>query len=147
MVECRQCQILLLILLLRFCRNVLWQKQALPASSFPVALEERDFIVPGGNVWTSNETRKNLTDQQELAQWLGGVSVPSKILSILLDKVAAAVIFNPTAYDGCLERAAVMMGFPCFSASSDPGAWKCSRDQLRDWLLEANHSGGVLLVL
>ena len=134
---------LLSSLFLRFCNNVLWQRQALPPAWFPTALEEKEFVIPGGNIWTSNEARKNLTDQQELAQWLGGMSVPSKILGALLEKVPAAVVFSPTAYNGCLERAAVGLGFPCYSSSSNVASWQCAKDQVRDWLLEAHHSGSV----
>ncbi|CAE6950443.1 unnamed protein product [Symbiodinium sp. CCMP2592] len=120
-----------------FCKKELWCKQALQQSQYPAALEERDFIVPGGNLWSSNEGRRNLTDQQELAQWLGGLSVPTQILSSLLSDSNKAVIFNPTAYDGTLEKAAIKLGYPVFSTASTTGPWKCAKDMVRDFLMEA----------
>ncbi|CAE7252952.1 unnamed protein product [Symbiodinium sp. CCMP2592] len=107
------------------------------AASLLEAEKGRDFIVPGGNLWSSNEGRRNLTDQQELAQWLGGLSVPTQILSSLLSDSNKAVIFNPTAYDGTLEKAAIKLGYPVFSTASTTGPWKCAKDMVRDFLMEA----------
>ena len=125
----------------------------MPSGQYPTALDEKDFIVPGGHAWTSNEGRRNLTDQQELAQWLGGVSVPSQILSNLLQDIKAAIIFHPTSYDGAVERAGIAMGFPVFSCASSQAVWSCSRGIVREHLLEArlciarspNNCGRVLL--
>ena len=52
--------------------------------SFPAALAEKSFVVPGGESMPTHEGRRNLTDQQETAQWLGGRQVPAAILQALL---------------------------------------------------------------
>jgi len=60
----------------------LWLRQALPAASFPPALPEKEFVVPGESILSHSE-RRNLTDLQETSQWLGGINVPKAILEQL----------------------------------------------------------------
>jgi len=74
---------LLQISQLRFCGSDLWTRQALAPGHFPAALQERDFIVPGEQL-LSHDGRRNLTDLQETAQWLGGIPVAKSILMALL---------------------------------------------------------------
>ena len=73
---------------LRFCASPLWQKQALAVKDFPFAIQEKDFIIPGDSLLHSNDQRRNLTDFQETAQWLGGVGVPKAIFKSLLGGLA-----------------------------------------------------------
>lgn len=65
----------------RFCSSALWNRQVL--QEFPVAIQEKDFCVPG-DVMLSHCERRNLTDLQETSQWLGGVQVPRCVLKSLL---------------------------------------------------------------
>lgn len=66
----------------RFCSSHLWLRQALASGTFPAALQEGDFIVPGDTLHC-NDSRRNYTDFQETSQWLGGPAVPKAILSNL----------------------------------------------------------------
>jgi hypothetical protein len=59
----------------------LWTRQVL--QDFPSAIAEKDFVVPG-DVLLSHCERRNLTDLQETAQWLGGLSVPRSVLKSLM---------------------------------------------------------------
>ncbi len=72
----------------RFCSSALWIRQSLLPAAFPPALNEKSFVVPGCGADTllSNDQRRNLTDQQETSQWLGGVMVPKQILSAVTSK-------------------------------------------------------------
>ena len=76
---------------LRFCSSDLWTRQALAPGNFPAALQEREFVVPGEQL-LSHDGRRNLTDLQETAQWLGGVSVAKSILVALLGNLEQFVI-------------------------------------------------------
>lgn len=67
----------------RFCASDLWQRQALHPAQYPVALQEKEFVVPGEN-FVSHDGRRNLTDLQETSQWLGGQNVVKAILGGLL---------------------------------------------------------------
>ncbi len=71
---------------LRFCSSSLWLRQSLPSGGFPLALSEKEFIVPG-EAFTCNDTRRNYSDLQETAQWLGGAAVPKAILTALTGRV------------------------------------------------------------
>ena len=73
----------------RFCTSSLWMRQSLPAAQFPPALNEKDFVVPGSGADTflSHDQRRNLTDQQETGQWLGGLMVPKSLLSALFSSL------------------------------------------------------------
>lgn len=71
------------MLKVRFCNSDLWSRQALAPTAFPPAIQEKDFIVPGDG-FQSHDGRRNLTDLQETAQWLGGPAVAKAILSGLL---------------------------------------------------------------
>ena len=66
---------------LRFCGSALWMRQVL--QEFPVAIQEKEFIVPGDPMLSHCE-RRNLTDYQETAQWLGGSAVARCVLKSLL---------------------------------------------------------------
>ena len=66
-----------------FCFSKLWQNQMV--SSSVCALEESHFVIPGqGIVSSSAEGRRNYTDAQETAHWLGGASAPEHTLADLL---------------------------------------------------------------
>ena len=60
-----------------------WKHQAFRPDALPTAIEQSDFVAPSSTSITSHDTRKNFTDVQETAQWLGGVDVPTKILETL----------------------------------------------------------------
>ena len=47
----------------RFCSSHLWLRQALASGTFPAALQEGDFIVPGDTLHC-NDSRRNYTDFQ-----------------------------------------------------------------------------------
>jgi len=63
-----------------FCSSQLWREQLLPTVCRP--LEESEFVIPGC-AQSSAEGRRNYTDVQETAQWLGGSQIPSAILASL----------------------------------------------------------------
>lgn len=64
----------------------MWGRQALDPAGFPLAINEREFVVPGEGI-LCHDQRRNLTDQQETAQWLGGLHVPKAILTALLSSL------------------------------------------------------------
>lgn len=68
---------------LRFCQSDLWARMALLPGTYPKAIQEKDFVVPGEG-FACHDGRRNLTDLQETSQWLGGSQVPNAILSALL---------------------------------------------------------------
>ena len=61
----------------RFVQSNAWKMQVL--NELPQAISESAFLAPSSNL-TSNDTRKNFTDMQETAQWLGGTDIPRKLL-------------------------------------------------------------------
>lgn len=66
-----------------FASSKLWQSQLV--SSAPRAIDESEFIIPGCNaIVSSAEGRRNYTDLQETAQWIGGTEIPKLILKDLL---------------------------------------------------------------
>ena len=68
----------------KFCFSKLWSAQICGQAT---AINENQFVVPGlltGQIFSSAEGRRNYTDLQETAQWLGGQDVPTKILEELL---------------------------------------------------------------
>ena len=66
-----------------FCFSKLWQSQIVSAPAR--AIDESSFVVPGlSTVASSAEGRRNFTDVQETAQWLGGEHIPQLILQDLL---------------------------------------------------------------
>ena len=69
----------------RFCASALWVRQALLPAAFPPALNEKEFVITGSGTesFQCNDTRRNLTDQQETSQWCGGIQVPKQILQAL----------------------------------------------------------------
>ncbi len=60
------------------------------------AIQESQFVVPGATagVVSSAEGRRNYTDVQETAQWLGGQEVPSQILTDLLSRALDSIMFG-----------------------------------------------------
>ena len=44
-------------------------------------------MVPADGVLLSHDSRRNLTDAQETAQWLGGVAVPKTIMESLMSSL------------------------------------------------------------
>ena len=66
-----------------FASSKLWQSQLV--SSAPRAIDESEFIIPGCSaIVSSAEGRRNYTDLQETAQWIGGTEIPKLILKDLL---------------------------------------------------------------
>ncbi len=63
-------------------------------SGQPKAIQESQFVVPGvmTGVVSSAEGRRNYTDVQETAQWLGGQEVPSQILTDLLNRALDSIM-------------------------------------------------------
>ncbi len=53
------------------------------ASSVPNAIPESEYVAPMSQKLTSNDNRKNWSDTQETAQWLGGMDVPRRLLESL----------------------------------------------------------------
>ena len=113
-----------------------------------------------------NEARRNLTDQQETAQWVGGIQVPKEILSALFSALLGiaifffqnrafcyldafslgglktshgAVVVHPTAYDGCVELAAMQLGYTACGSSLVDSNYKCAREMVKSHLLQALH--------
>ena len=66
----------------RFCSSQLWLRQSLPLGSFPKALDEKQFVVPG-EAFLCHESRRSLSDLQETSQWLGGCQVSQRLLEAL----------------------------------------------------------------
>ncbi|CAJ1348206.1 unnamed protein product [Effrenium voratum] len=104
-----------------FCTSKLWSLQAVQGEP-PKAIPEAQFVVPGG-VAFSNEARKNYTDLQETAQWLGGVHIPRSILSTLLGENRTALVVHGSLYDGCVEKVCLDMGLSSFSHTDDAKAF------------------------
>lgn len=64
-----------------FAQGDLWRYQGLPLDSVPRAMAETEFAVPSPkSCFVSADTRRNLTDTQETAQWIAGQDVFQKIL-------------------------------------------------------------------
>lgn len=125
-----------------FCASKLWNAQAL--STFPKAISEQEFIVPGTG-GQAYEGRRNLTDAQETAQWLAGTEIAEAILRDLLGNSdfknncinavslfflnnqtleqmksgdvsnTPVIIANCTQYDAFLERVCLKFGVPIVS--------------------------------
>ena len=69
----------------KHCESKLWCSQVL--SETCKAINEQDFVVPGIAALpcgSGAEGRRNLTDAQETAQWLGGQDIPERVLQDLL---------------------------------------------------------------
>ncbi|CAK9088579.1 Uncharacterized protein SCF082_LOCUS41831 [Durusdinium trenchii] len=102
-----------------FCFSKLWLAQL--TSETPRAIEESEFVVPMASGVSSAEGRRNYTDLQETAQWLGGLEIPKCILKDLLsvgpgsEMLLPTVVVNGMLYDGCVERACLDLGLPCVS--------------------------------
>lgn len=174
--------ILLLFSHLRFCSSSLWLRQSLSPDMFPKSLNERDFVVPGpgsGDSLLCNESRRNLTDQQETSQWVGGIMVPKQLLTALFShlmlptaikncffksaankpslvlynvnlilsggvKSHGAFVIHPTSYDGCVELAAMQLGYWVSGSSVVEPHWKCSKEIIKSHLVQACFSVIVL---
>ena len=52
-------------------------------SCIPCAIPESEYIAPMSQKFTSNDNRKNWSDIQETAQWLGGCDIPRRLLESL----------------------------------------------------------------
>ena len=52
-------------------------------SCIPCAIPESEYIAPMSQKFTSNDNRKNWSDIQEKAQWLGGCDIPRRLLESL----------------------------------------------------------------
>ncbi|CAK9010862.1 Uncharacterized protein SCF082_LOCUS10854 [Durusdinium trenchii] len=131
-----------------FCSSPLWLRQALPATAFPPALPEKEFVVPGEALLSHSE-RRNLTDLQETSQWLGGQAVPSAVLEHLcshLKTPSAVVVLHPTTYDGCVELACLQHGYAAVGSSAVESYHKCSREVVKNHLLQVRlfHQHGTM---
>ena len=72
----------------QFCSSQLWREQLVQTKCR--ALDEAEFIVPAsGFPVSSAEGRRNYTDVQETAQWLGGTEIPTAILVPLMACVSS----------------------------------------------------------
>ncbi|CAK9079028.1 unnamed protein product [Durusdinium trenchii] len=112
---------------------------ALASGTFPAALQEGDFIVPGDTLHC-NDSRRNYTDFQETSQWLGGPAVPKAILSNLCGEMKSGdgvVVVHPTCYDGAVELAGLQLGFAVAGSSSVEAHHKCAQDVVKTHLLKA----------
>lgn len=67
-----------------FTSSDLWRLQGFAPANFPKALGETEFHVPSlRSHFTSNDSRRNLTDSQETSQWFSGQSIWNKVFSSL----------------------------------------------------------------
>ena len=68
-----------------FTTSELWKLQGLNYENLPKAIGESAFTVPSQRAFfTGNDCRRNLTDQQETAQWVTGEEVFTRLLESLL---------------------------------------------------------------
>eukprot|EP00434_Breviolum_minutum_P019611 symbB.v1.2.017298.t1/scaffold1343.1/size124258/7 len=102
-----------------FCSSKLWQGQLVTGQ--PKAIQESQFVVPGAV--SSAEGRRNYTDVQETAQWLGGVDRP-------------AIVVNGSLYDGMLEKACLKLGIPTISQTDKPAAFSTALALSKTHLIE-----------
>ena len=109
-------------------------------SPLPKAIDEQDFCVPSQRGLAANTCRRNFTDAQETAQWLGGVEVPTRLLESLLTQGQKlnnkAVVVSTTSYDGQLELACWKMGIPCMSFTDSGTNQKYAAGVVGDALLQ-----------
>ncbi|CAK9008793.1 Uncharacterized protein SCF082_LOCUS10019 [Durusdinium trenchii] len=131
-----------------FCFSKLWQNQVVSSSCCP--LDESQFVVPGQNVVASSaEGRRNYTDAQETAQWLGGDHIPEQILSDLLNstgnEIKPVMVVNAATFDGCLEKTCVKKGLPCVSQSEKQPHFVTSLKITKSFLLDLwkEHEGAM----
>ena len=59
-----------------------WKNQCFAPDKIPSAIPESEYVAPTTSI-TSNDNRKNWTDCQETAQWLGGLEIPTRLLESL----------------------------------------------------------------
>ena len=68
-----------------FASSDLFRLQGFPPNQVPQALNESDFSIPTCKTHLQcNDTRKNLTDHQETAQWVAGEAIFSQLLESVL---------------------------------------------------------------
>ena len=68
-----------------FTTSEMWKLQGFSCENLPKAIPESAFTVPSQRAFfTGNDCRRNLTDQQETAQWITGEEVYARILESLL---------------------------------------------------------------
>lgn len=76
-----------------FTSSTLWKHQGL-TGDFPSSIPEAEFRVPSQKSHlTANDSRRNLTDSQETAQWIAGPSFTEKLLNGLLGQLGSDQIF------------------------------------------------------
>ncbi|CAK9100995.1 unnamed protein product [Durusdinium trenchii] len=124
-----------------FCTSSLWLRQVL--QQFPAAIPESQFVVPSQSILSHSE-RRNLTDLQETAQWLGGINVPRMVLKSLMSGVKnsfGTIVLHPTSYDGALELAAISEGMWVMGTSIVDAHFKASSDAVKNHLLQAWKQG------
>ena len=76
-----------------FSNTDLWRLQGLPLSDAPRAVAESDFAVPSAKSFLcSADSRRNLTDIQETAQWIAGEDTFTKVLKAAFGFLVALVL-------------------------------------------------------
>eukprot|EP00438_Fugacium_kawagutii_P002612 Skav201663 [mRNA] locus=scaffold641:262503:266404:- [translate_table: standard] len=122
----------------------LWKLQGFAWDKLPKAVAESDFVVPSQrSFFTSNESRRNLTDQQETSQWVTGQDLFSHLFEALLGShIASAAVVHTTAYDGMVERACLEHKMPVLSVTDQPTNHSFAMVSIANMLLE-NWKNGV----
>ncbi|CAE6916132.1 unnamed protein product [Symbiodinium sp. CCMP2456] len=113
-----------------FCFSRLWAQQITKPA---VPIQESSFVVPGA--LPTFESKRNMTDAQETAQWLGGTEVPQQILEALLGERTDAVILHGTFYDACVEKACLDMGLTSVSHTADSKVFNAGNKLIKQELL------------
>lgn len=67
---------------MRFITSTAWKLQAFTEGNLPEAIPESEYLCPSSGL-QSNDQRRNWTDMQETAQWVGGMDIPRKLLEHL----------------------------------------------------------------
>ena len=76
-----------------FSNTDLWRLQGLQLSDAPRAVPESEFAVPSAKSYLcSADSRRNLTDIQETAQWIAGEDTFTKVLKAAFGFLVALVL-------------------------------------------------------
>jgi len=80
-----------------FTSSEIWRLCGFPSGNpFPRALSENEFHVPSSRAHlTSNDSRRNLTDNQETSQWVSGEDIWSRVFSGLWSALFELSNFAP----------------------------------------------------
>ncbi|CAK8988151.1 unnamed protein product [Durusdinium trenchii] len=95
-----------------FSQSDLWKLQGLPLENVPRAVCEGDFCVPSPKSFLiSADSRRNLTDTQETAQWIAGEDVFSKLIKSAFGRhLQKGAVVHSTCYCGSVEKACMALG-------------------------------------